>query len=462
MVCVVAIALWRGVPASASAVLAAALLVVLLLDPWAVASAGFWLSFGAVAAILAVMVNRVSPPGWLACWMRTQAAVTLALLPLLLALFQQVSIVSPIANAFAIPVVSLVVVPLALAGMLLPFDAVLHLAHFVMGWCMSVLEWMSAAPDAVWQQHAPVQWAIAAAVAGAAWLMLPRGVPARWLGAVACLPLFLVLPAALSWGEVKVTVLDVGQGLSVVVRTANHALLYDTGPAFGPAADSGNRIVAPYLRATGVRRLDGLVVSHDDADHTGGALSVLQALPVAWLATSLDDMDPLPLVADDAFRCEAGQSWTWDGVRFEVLHPGRASYALPMKDNDRSCVLKVSAGGRAVLLPGDIERRVEEALLAQGADLAAHVLVAPHQGSRTSSTAAFVRAVGPREVIFPVGYRNRFGHPHPEVVERYREAGAALHRTDRDGAVLITMAPAGAISVERHRATHRRYWLATP
>ena len=462
MVCVVAIALWSGVPASASAVLSAALLVVLLLDPWAVASAGFWLSFGAVAAILFVMVNRVSPPGWLAGWVRTQAAVTLALMPLLLALFQQVSIVSPLANAFAIPVVSLVVVPLALAGMLLPFDAVLHLAHLVMGWCMYVLEWMSAASDAVWQQHAPVQWAIAVAVAGALWVMLPRGFPARWLGIVTCLPLFLVLPAALSWGEVKVAVLDVGQGLSVVVRTANHALLYDTGPAFGPAADSGNRIVAPYLRATGVRRLDGLVVSHDDADHTGGALSVLQALPVAWLATSLDDMDPLPLVADDAFRCEAGQSWTWDGVRFDVLHPDRASYALKVKDNDRSCVVKVSAAGGTVLLPGDIERRVEEALLAQGADLAAHVLVAPHQGSRSSSTAAFVQAVGPREVIFPVGYRNRFGHPHPEVVERYSEAGAALHRTDRDGAVLITIAPGGEITVDRHRASYRRYWLQAP
>jgi competence protein ComEC len=462
MVCVVAVALWCGLTSRASVVLAAALLVVLVIDPWAITSAGFWLSFGAVAAILAVMVNRVAQPGWLTGWTRTQTAVTVALLPLLLALFQQVSLISPVANAFAIPVVSLGVVPLALAGMLLPFDAVLHLAHLLMAGCMYMLEWMSALPDAVWQQHAPVEWTIAVGLAGALWLMLPRGVPGRWLGAVACLPLFLVVPPGLRPGEVHVAVLDVGQGLSVVVRTASHALLYDTGPAFGPGADSGNRIVAPYLRAIGVRRLDAMVISHDDIDHTGGAVSVLQALPVAWVATSLPDMDPLLLIADEAFRCEAGHTWTWDGVRFEVLHPGRASYDEKLKDNDRSCVVRVMASGGSVVLPGDIEKRAEEALLATGADLSANVLVAPHQGSKTSSTPAFINAVKPQTVVFPAGYRNRFGHPHPEVVQRYRDFGAAIHRSDRDGAVLITIAPDGAIAVDRWRALYRRYWLEAP
>lgn len=462
MVCVVAAALWSGRAASASVVLAAALLIVLLLDPWAVTSAGFWLSFGAVAAILFVMVNRVAQPGWLTGWARTQAAVTVALLPLLLALFQQVSLISPVANAFAIPLVSLVVAPLALLGMLLPFDAVLHLAHFAMACCMYVLEGLSALPDAVWQQHAPAAWAIVVALAGTLWLILPRGTPARWLGAVACLPLFFVFPPALRWGELKVMVLDVGQGVAVVVQTANHALLYDTGPAFGPAADSGNRIIAPYLRAVGVRRIDGLVVSHDNADHTGGAVSVLQALPVAWLAASLPDMDPLPLIADHAFLCYAGVTWEWDGVRFEFIHPTRESYAVKAKDNDRSCVLRIVAPGGTALLPGDIERRAEEALLSEGADLEADVLIAPHHGSRTSSTSAFVRAVRPKSVVFPVGYRNRFGHPHREVVERYRERGVALYRTDSDGAVLIAITPEGDIKIEPYRSQYRRYWLAAP
>lgn len=462
MICVVAIALWAGMATSASVVLAAALLVVVLLDPWAVTSAGFWLSFGAVAAILFAVVNRVAQPHWLLLWARTQAAVTIALLPLLLALFQQVSLISPVANAVAIPVVSLVVVPLALAGSILPFDAVLHLAHLVMAWCMLLLEWMSALPHAVWQQHAPVEWAIAVALAGTLWILCPRGVPGRWLGVVACLPLFLVVPAGPRMGELRVTVLDVGQGLAIVVRTAHHTLLFDAGPTYGPAADSGNRIIAPYLRATGVRMLDGLVISHDDGDHTGGALSVLQALSVTWLASSLPDMDPLPLIADEAFRCYAGHAWEWDEVRFEILHPTRESYDARMKNNDRGCVLKLTAPGGSVLIPADTERRSEEALLARGVALAADVIIAGHHGSKTSSTPAFVEAVRPRAVVFAVGYRNRFGHPHADVVERYRALGTTAYRTDTDGAVMITIAPEGGIGIERYREQHRRYWLDAP
>ena len=462
MVCVVAAALWAGLPAAASSVLALALLVVLLIDPWAITSAGFWLSFGAVGAILFVMVHRVARPGWLTGWARTQAAVTLLLVPLLLALFQQVSVISPLANAFAIPVVSLVVVPLALAGTALPVDFVLELAHFAMACCMYVLEWMSALPESVWQQHAPPQWAIAVALAGALWLMLPRGFPGRWLGAIACLPLFLVLPPLPRPGELKMAVLDVGQGLAVVVRTANHALVYDTGPAFGPTADSGNRIIAPYLRASGVRTLDALVVSHDDIDHTGGAVSLIQALPVAWLVSSLSDTDPLPLVAERASRCFAGQSWSWDGVQFDILHPTRESYAASAKDNDRSCVLRITAPGGTVLLPGDIERRAEEALLRWESAISADVLIAPHQGSRTSSTPAFVSAVRPRAVVFPVGNRNRFGHPHEDVLDRYSASGAVHYRTDRDGAILVSIGVDGAITLERQRAADRRYWRAAP
>jgi competence protein ComEC len=462
MVCVVAAALWAGLPAAASSVLALALLAVLVIDPWAVTSAGFWLSFGAVAAILFVMVNRIAQPGWLTGWARTQTAVTLLLVPLLLALFQQVSVISPIANAFAIPLVSLVVVPLALAGTILPIDFVLVLAHFAMACCMYVLEWMSALPESVWQQHAPPQWAIAIAFAGALWLMLPRGFPGRWLGAIAWLPLFLVLPPLPRPGEVKMAVLDVGQGLAVVVRTASHALVYDAGPAFGPAADSGNRIIAPYLRASGIRSLDALVVSHDDIDHTGGAISLMQALPVAWLVSSLPDTDPLQLIADRAYRCFAGQSWAWDGVRFDIIHPSRASYDARARDNDRSCVLRITAPGGTVLLPGDIERRAEEALLRSREALSADVLIAPHQGSRTSSTPEFVRAVRPRAVIFPVGNRNRFGHPHEDVLERYMDSGAAHYRTDRDGALLVSIATDGAIAIERQRAADRRYWRAAP
>jgi competence protein ComEC len=462
MITVVAVALWLGAASSPSQVLAAALLAVLLLDPWAVSSPGFWLSFGAVGAIFLVTANRIARVGWLEGWVRTQAAVTIALMPLLLGLFQQVSLISPVANAFAIPVISLVVVPLALAGTLMPFDLVLQLAHALMAATMWVLEGLSALPDAMWEQHAPPAWTLALGVLGTFWLLLPRGVPARWLGALACLPLVLVLPQPLQPGELRVAVLDVGQGLAIVLQTRQHALLYDAGPAFGARADSGNRIIVPYLRAAGVRRLDGLIVSHDDADHAGGAASVLEALPVKWLMSALPDMDPLPLIAEDGFRCEAGQSWDWDGVRFEILHPPRAAYATRMKSNDRGCVLKVTAPAGSVLVPGDIERTSEERLLTDGRSVRADIVIAPHHGSRTSSTPEFVAAATPSSVIFPVGYLNRFGHPHRDVVERWRANSARILRTDRDGAVIVTIAPHAPIRIDRHRALYRRYWLHAP
>ena len=267
MLAVMAVALWLNRLSSASAVLSLALLVVLLIDPWAVLAAGFWLSFGAVAVILYVSVGRIGTPHWLATWARVQWAVTLALMPALLAMFQQVSIVSPVANALAIPLVSLAVVPLTLAGMLLPFDLVLQLAHGLMAGCFVALEWMSNLPAAVWQQHAPPGWTVAVAVAGAVILLLPRGFPLRWAGLAGFLPLFLAVPPPLAEGDMQLTVLDVGHGLAVVARTRDHALLFDTGPAFGPHADSGNRTIVPYLRAVGVKALDVMIVSHDDIDH---------------------------------------------------------------------------------------------------------------------------------------------------------------------------------------------------
>lgn len=460
MLAVVVAALWLGIVESASAVLSAALLLVIVLDPWAVLAPGFWLSFGAVAVILYVTVGRTGRPHWVESWTRVQLAVTAALIPPLLALFQQVSIVSPLANAVAIPVVSLAVAPLSLVGAAVPFDIVLYAAHAVMAACMALLEWLSALPDAVWQQPAPAPWTVAAAVAALALLLAPRGLPGRWLGMVGLLPLVTVAPGALRAGDVEIVALDVGQGVSAVVRTERHALLYDAGPRFGADADAGSRIIVPYLRAAGIGRLDVLIVSHGDDDHRGGAASVLQAVPTDRLLTSLPDLDPLVVRARSPLRCTAGLQWEWDGVRFELLHPERESYGDPaIKDNDRSCVLRIEAPGGRVLLPADIERRSEEGLLRRAQErLAAEVLLAPHQGSRTSSTPEFVRAVGPRLVVFPVGYRNRFGHPRHEVLQRYRDVGARIYRTDRDGAVIVAIRTEGSISVTPYRAVYRRYW----
>ncbi|MCW5575255.1 MAG: DNA internalization-related competence protein ComEC/Rec2 [Burkholderiales bacterium] len=462
MLAVVAMALWSGRIAAAGPVLALALFAVLVIDPWAVNAPGFWLSFGAVAVILWVSVNRLRQPHWLVTWGRVQWAVTLALIPPLLAMFQQVSLVSPLANALAIPLVSFVVVPPALAGMLLPFDAPLHFAQWVMAVCLQLLEWLGRWPEAAWQQHAPPAWTVVAALAGTVWLLLPRGFPSRWIGALAFLPLFLIVPAPPPGGALRLTVLDVGQGLAVVAQTRNHALLFDTGPAFGPGADSGSRVIVPFLRAAGIHRLDAMVVSHDDADHTGGALSVLQAVPVDTLLTSLPDLDPLLLIGPEERRCMAGQSWQWDGARFEMLYPDAATRdAEKLKDNERSCVLKITTVAGSVLIPADIERLGERTLLATVPEkLKSDVLVAPHQGSRTSSSQAFVEAVAPRLVIFPVGYRNPFRHPHPDVVARYEALGSARVRTDEGGAIAVELREGRPLTVTRHRDRYVRYWHA--
>jgi len=244
-----------------------------------------------------------------------------------------------------------------------------------------------------------------------------------------------------------------------LARTEKHALLYDTGPAFTSEADSGSRTVVPFLRGEGVRHLDAMIVTHSDSDHSGGALSVLQAVPVGWLVSSLRDGHPIQQSTPNSHRCRAGQSWEWDGVRFDMLHPMEESYNnLRLKSNALSCVLKITTPHGSVLLPADVEKKSEYQLLKRyGEALSSTVLIAPHHGSKTSSTEEFVRRVNPRLVVFTVGYRNRFGHPKEEVAERYRSAGSRLLRSDADGAILLRFA-GNDLAVERWRARRMRYW----
>ncbi|MFA7281605.1 MAG: DNA internalization-related competence protein ComEC/Rec2, partial [Sterolibacterium sp.] len=397
MLTVVAIALWTQRTITPSRVLALALLAVLLLDPWAVLAAGFWLSFGAVGLLFYIGSGRLGALHWLGEWGRSQWAVTLGSLPALLLLFQQFSLVSPLANALAIPVVSFIVTPLVLAAAALPpLGFLLFPAHQMTAWLMSFIAWLGEMPWAVWQQHAPPTWAWLTGLLGCAWLLLPRGFPARWLGLIALLPLLLVPAPRPAVGEVKLVVLDVGQGLAMHIQTAEHDLLYDTGPVYSPEANSGNRVIVPYLRALGVARLDGLVVTHQDTDHSGGAEAVLDAVAVDWLMSSLSYEHGFSALPVRTLPCSAGQAWEWDGVRFEVLHPLADQYAAPArKTNDMSCVLMVSNAFGKVLLTSDIEALSEKALLERAAGrLRADLLIVPHHGSRTSSTPGFIQAVG--------------------------------------------------------------------
>ncbi|HYD97076.1 MAG TPA: DNA internalization-related competence protein ComEC/Rec2 [Noviherbaspirillum sp.] len=472
MLMVVAAAIWFGRIAQVSQVLCAALCAVVLLDPWAVLWPGFWLSFGAVTVILFATAGRgharIAPASRGAKWIaglksaaRTQYVVTIGLVPLTMLLFGQISLVSPLANAIAIPLISFVVTPMSLVGSVLPAppgDWTLVVAHQLVEWLALALQWLSESPAAVWSAPVPPWWMFAAALGGTLWLLAPAGWPVRWLGATGLLPLFLNAAAQPQEGEMWVTAFDVGQGTAVLVETPRRRLLYDTGPAYSPDSDGGNRVILPYLKARGITRLDALVVSHGDADHSGGALSILDEIGVDAVYSSLPQHHAIVGKAREHTRCEAGQSWDWDGMSFEMLHPSADSYdRLKLKPNARSCTLKISAGSRSILLPGDIEAPEEAALLdGKLSQLHASVLLAPHHGSGTSSTPAFLRAVQPEVAVFQVGYRNRYHHPKAEVFDRYGEFGIRRLRTDDSGAIRLHFG--ARLEVEEFRDAHARYW----
>ena len=452
MLLVAALAMGSGRIVAPSRTLCLALLVVLAIDPWAVLAAGFWLSFAAVGALLYVGAAVVGEGGgWrqrIRSWGVVQWAATLASLPILLLVFQQFSLVSPLANAVAIPVVSFIVTPLALLAALVPWWPIAALAHAVLGWLMLFLEWCAVWP--VWQAPAPPLWAALAAGLGSAICLLPRGMPGRLPGVVLLLPAIFWPVARPAEGEAWVTVLDVGQGLVAIVRTREHTLIYDPGPLYSAESDAGQRVVVPYLRSLGIDRVDILMVTHLDSDHAGGTASVKSALAVGEVVSSLGEAG--------SESCRNGQNWSWNGVRLTVLHPEARDYAEKRKSNNLSCVLRIDAGGRRLLLTSDIEARDEAALLQRDPSaLKADVLLAPHHGSRTSSTPEFIAAVGAPDVMIPAGYRNRFGHPKADVVGRYEATGARLWRTDRDGALRVALGGQGA-TVNAWRDERRRYW----
>lgn len=452
MLLVAAAAMLSGRLVAPSRTLSLALLVVLLIDPWAVLAAGFWLSFGAVGALLYVGAAQLDAgKGWrqrLRSWGVVQWVATLASLPILLLVFQQFSLVSPLANALAIPVISFVVTPLALLGAIVPWWPILALAHWVMDGLMLFLNWCALWP--VWQAPAPPLWAASVAALGVAVCLLPRRVPGRLLGVLLVLPVVFWPVEGPPEGEVWITVLDVGQGLATVVRTREHLLIFDPGPLYSAESDAGQRVVVPYLRLLGIDKVDVMMVTHRDSDHAGGAASVQSALMVEKVYSSLAG-------AHDG-ACRSGQQWQWNGVLFEVLHPLIDDYAVKSKTNHLSCVLRIEAGGKRMLLTSDIEAVNEVALRQRAPEkLAAEVLLVPHHGSKTSSTVEFLAAVGAQEAIVPVGYRNRFGHPKADVLERYEAAQTRLWRTDRDGAVTVRLGNAG-VQISAWRQEKARYW----
>jgi competence protein ComEC len=456
-------------------VLLAAASVVTLLDPWALQQPGFWLSFAAVGLLMVSSplaqgreaADPLTPVGrWrhvIGEGLRTQLIATIGLAPLTLVFFQQISLVGFAANLIAIPLVTLVITPLALLGTLAP---VLWTAG---AWCVSMLAgflgWLAQAPVAVWSVGVAPGWAQLSALLGATLLVMPL----PWRVRLSALP--LVLPLLLpprdlpGIGHFELVAADVGQGTAVIVRTRHHVLLYDSGPRYTPESDAGQRVLLPLLRARGDERIDRLVLSHRDTDHIGGAQALLAQVPVGELLSSLEPQHPLRLEAQQravsAPRCEAGQRWAWDGVRFEVLHPAPDGYEAARKPNTLSCVLRVQGAGMSALLTGDIERDQEIRLLREQPEaLRTDVLLAPHHGSKTSSSAAFLDAVQPRVAVFQAGHHNRYGHPADEVLERYRERGIARVDSPHCGAWFWRSDASGgpAASGQCVRERDRRYW----
>ena len=419
-----------------------ALVGVLMLDPLAVLSYGTWLSFGAVAVLLWNLAGRLPRRDPWTRWGRAQWAVGLGLLPLVLGLFARASLIAPLVNLIAVPLFSLVLLPLVLVSAILSLvpglTAPLQWSALGLGWCMDGLTRVAAWPWAAMSLPDLSPWAWAAAGLGVTLLLAPRGLPGRPLGLVLILPMLLARPPGPAEGEAWFTLLDVGQGLSAVVRTHSETLVYDTGPGFGSGFNTGTVVLEPFLRSQGIRRLDTLILSHADRDHSGGARPLVDQIPVVRCLSG----EPAELPIAGVEPCRAGDGWVWSGVRFDLLHPDGGDQS----GNDASCVLRIEAGGRSVLLTGDISARIERRLVSRlGGALASDVLVAGHHGSATSTSAELLDAVSPALVLVASGYANHFGFPADAVVARVVERGIPWEGTAVSGALSLHLTAEGEI-----------------
>lgn len=435
-----------------------ALLAILIYDPLATLSDSFWLSFGSVAIILYGCSYRLRPSGFWWKYCQVQWVIAVGLIPLTIWFFQMFSLSSFVANAIAIPWVGFIILPLCLTGACASFIApqiaalCWQLAEKLLIAMWHILDWLASLDFLQWKLFIPSLGYLIIITFGFLLLIAPRGFPARWLGAMWLLPVIKGSQVTPAENELWLTALDVGQGLAIVIQTAQHTIIYDTGPKYSPDFDMGNTAVVPYLRRNGIAKIDALIVSHADTDHSGGAESISRAFPIDYLYTSF----ALPLTAKTKALCHAGVGWRWDNAVFEFLN----SNNLFKSKNDNSCVMKITFGRHSILLPGDIEKRGENYLVNyQASKLPATLIIAPHHGSKSSSTPAFVNAVHAQYVLFSVGYRNRFHFPREEIVNRYQALGAKSYCSDQSGAVLFRFKGNNSdVIVEEYRKMARHFW----
>ncbi|MES9961752.1 MAG: DNA internalization-related competence protein ComEC/Rec2 [Sedimenticola sp.] len=457
MLAVVLAGLLMRRPVAGSRSLLYALVVVLVFDPLAVLSAGFWLSFAAVGAIFLALAGRVGRTGYLQGMVRVQLYITVLLSPLLFLWGMGVSLLAPLINLVAVPLFSFLLVPLSLvtvlladiyypAGMLL-----LDMTGSLLSGVYRLLELLAGTTGFFHPAPAapPMLWSVA--LVGVLLMLAPVGMPARLPGVVLVAIPFFWNSSPLSEREVRFTLLDVGQGMSAVLETRHHRLVYDAGPRFSESFDAGSAVLVPYLQHIGVKDIDRVILSNGDLDHAGGYAALAGAFPIRSLL--IGDRDPQ--------GCQAGTAWQWDGVRFRILHPDNPS---DWHGNNSSCVLLVEAGGHRLLLTGDIEGAGERSLVERyPGQLGVDLVTIPHHGSLTSSGELFVDSVSPRYAIASVGYRNRYGFPRPEVRARWHAAGAEILTTAESGAITFILGRKGGLDgPRRHRMESRRYWHWSP
>lgn len=436
----------------------ASLLTVLVLNPASVLSESFWLSFGTIALIIFGMSGRLAPRGLWWKWGRVQWVIGLGLLPLSLLFFQQTSLVSVVANSIAIPWLGLFILPFCMLSEFFLFICpglggfFLQAADMSLSLLWLLLEWFAQLDYAVWMHSMPSLWLLIITVIACLMLLLPAGMPARWLGIIWLLPIYFFQSRTPELNDFWVTTLDVGQGLSVIVQTRSHTLIYDAGPSLGSQFDTGESVVLPYLHYAGIKQIDNMIISHGDNDHIGGAGAVIRNINVKKVLTSaVEKLQYFP-----AQLCLAGMSWQWDGVAFNMIYPTLESLQL---GNDSSCVLRIDNGRHSVLLTGDIEKFAERQLLSSGTNLTADILTAPHHGSKTSSQKDFITAVHPQYVIFATGYRNRYHFPHVQVVTNYQDKNVMMINTVDAGAVQFRLEKNSQwIKPRLYRMDNHHYW----
>jgi len=468
MLLVIMLAILLKRPVFSLNTLALALIAVLIINPVSVLSVGFWLSFIAVLIISMVTKSRVQVRQLhfyaLLQSVRVQWLIAIGMFPLSIVLFQQGALISPVANMIVIPLIGMLIVPLSLiASLILVISTDLSIWMFtqisnILALIWFLLEWLSRLPFSNWQRSSVPLLHSIIALTGVAILLLPKGLSIRWYGLFLLIPLLIYKYPKPQEGQFWVDVLDVGQGLSVLVRTREKALLYDTGAKFSENFDMGEKVVIPYLNYIGLNQLNILMISHGDNDHAGGVESVLNNINTEKVIAESDYASKSLPGYKMVSSCKAGQKWSWNGVNFEVLHPVSTYKRL----NNSSCVLKVWNQFYSLLLPGDIESRAERDMLKYSVDkLKADILLVPHHGSNTSSSIEWLDKVKPQIAVVSAGYRNRFAHPTQRVLKNYEIVSSRVLNTAISGMIQIKVPALHSpqlIKAREYRKVRTHYW----